>query len=206
MKMAALSATTGIPVATIKYYLREDLLPAGERVGPTQASYDDSHVRRLRLIKSLVDVGGLSIASTRRVLESIDADITIGETLEVAQSTVSENLDPATIDEASLQLVDEAISGWNVHPMNPGRLAAARVLMTFAAVGQADTRGWVDRYTAAALKAAEADLDEIETRPDRAARAETVVIGTVLGDALFAALRRAAQEHLTCERYGLPPG
>lgn len=206
MKMAELSAVSGIPVATIKYYLREELLPAGERIGPTQASYDDSHVRRLRLIRSLVDVGGLSIASTRRVLESIDADIPIGETLEVAQATVSENLDPATIDAASLRWVDDATAGWTVHPMNPGRLAAARVLMTFTAVGQADTRGWVDRYAAAALKAAEADLDEIETRPDRASRAETVVIGTVLGDALFAALRRAAQEHLTCERYGTPPG
>ena len=31
--------------------------------------------------------------------------------------------------------------------------------------------------------------------------AETVVVGTALGDALFAALRRAAQEHVSTTRY-----
>src|ERR1700716_801088 len=45
MRMAELSAESGVPVATIKYYLREGLLPPGERTSRNQARYDDVHVR-----------------------------------------------------------------------------------------------------------------------------------------------------------------
>ena len=41
MRISELSARTGVPVATIKYYLREGLLPEGERTAPTQATYAD---------------------------------------------------------------------------------------------------------------------------------------------------------------------
>ena len=37
MRMAELSRRTGVPVPTIKYYLREGLLPPGERTSPNQA-------------------------------------------------------------------------------------------------------------------------------------------------------------------------
>ena len=37
MRIAELSQTTGVPVPTIKYYLREGLLPAGELTSPNQA-------------------------------------------------------------------------------------------------------------------------------------------------------------------------
>lgn len=205
MKMAELSRTTGVAVATIKFYMREGLLAAGERTHPNQSSYTDAHVRRVRLIKSLVDVGGLSVAAAGRVLAAIDSDIPVAETFEIAQQTVSENLDADAIPAAALERVDEVISGWCVAPTNPGRLAAARVLATYEAVGQEDRSRWTERYAAVALLAAEADLDEIEGRPDRSSKAETVVVGSVLGDALFAALRRAAQEHITAQRYGHAP-
>jgi len=44
--MAELSKTSGVPVATIKFYLRERLLPAGERTGPNQSIYGEQHLRR----------------------------------------------------------------------------------------------------------------------------------------------------------------
>lgn len=202
MKMAELSTTTGISVATIKYYLRQGLVAPGERTHPNQANYTREHVRRVRLVKSLLEVGGLSVAAAGRVIRAIDSDLPLAETFEIAQKTVSEDLDVNTIDQAALDRIDEMISDWDVHPANPGRVAAAHILATYRAVGQEDRSGWFDRYAAAALLAAEADLDEIETRPDRETKAETVVVGTVLGDALFAALRRAAQEHITARRYG----
>ena len=46
MRIAELSQKTGVPVPTIKYYLREGLLPAGELTSPNQAHYDDRHVQR----------------------------------------------------------------------------------------------------------------------------------------------------------------
>jgi DNA-binding transcriptional MerR regulator len=204
MKMAQLSMTSGVPVATIKYYLREGLLPAGERQGPNQSLYGPEHLRRLRVIRGLIDVGGLSIAAAHQVIDAIDSDLGLQHTFDIAQRTVSATIDPASLSPDSINTVDELLRGWHVSPDNPGRLAAARVLQTFTDLGQPDLSGWVPGYAAAALAVAEADLDEIDARADRESKTEMVVIGTVLGDALFAALRRAAQEHVSAQRYAPP--
>ena len=201
MRMAELSTTSGIAVATIKFYLREKLLPAGESETVNQASYGAVHLDRLRLIRALIDVGGLSVASARRILEAIDSDASLPEVFEVAQHSVSAPIESSDLEPLSLADVDELLTGWHVSLENPGRLAAARVLGVFRGVGQTDDRGWFARYAEAALLLATADLDEIESRQGRAAKAETVVVGTVLGDALISGLRRAAQEHVTSQRY-----
>ena len=201
MRMAEFSTTSGIPVATIKYYLREKLLPAGESETANQASYGAAHLDRLRLIRALIDVGELSVASARSVLEVIDSDASLPEAFKVAQRSVSAVIEPGNLEPADLASIDALLEGWHVSPENPGRLAAARVLSAFRGVGQTDERGWYARYAEAALLIATADLDEIQSRPDRAAKAETVVVGTVLGDALISGLRRAAQEHVTSQRY-----
>lgn len=199
--MAELSSTSGVPVATIKYYLREELLSAGESAAANQARYGSAHLDRLRLIRALIGVGGLSVASARSVLEAIDSDASLPETFEVAQHAVSAAVEPSDLDPADLARIDELLVGWHVSPNNPGRLASARVLSAFRGVGQTDDRGWFARYAEAALLIAGADLDEIESRPDRESKIETVVVGTVLGDVLISGLRRAAQEHVTAERY-----
>jgi DNA-binding transcriptional MerR regulator len=72
MRIAELARRSGIPVGTVKYYLREGLLPPGELTAATQAQYSDAHVQRLGLIRALLGPGGLSIAATREVLEVID--------------------------------------------------------------------------------------------------------------------------------------
>ena len=205
MKMAQLSTASGIPVATIKYYLREGLLPAGERSGPNQSLYGPEHLRRLRVIRGLLEVGGLSIAAAHQVIDAIDSDLGLSHTFDIAQRTVSPQIDLETLSAEAVAQVDTVLSGWHVSPDNPGRLAAARVLQTFAELGQPDLSGWVPGYAAAALAVAEADLDEVDARDDRESKTEMVVIGTVLGDALFAALRRAAQEHVSSQRYSAPP-
>jgi len=205
MKMAQLSTASGIPVATIKYYLREGLLPAGERSGPNQSLYGPEHLRRLRVIRGLLEVGGLSIAAAHQVIDAIDSDLGLSHTFDIAQRTVSPQIDGAALLPEAVAQVDAVLSGWHVSPDNPGRLAAARVLQTFAELGQPDLSGWVPGYAAAALAVAEADLDEIDARSDRESKTEMVVVGTVLGDALFAALRRAAQEHVSSQRYPVPP-
>lgn len=205
MRISELGRTCEVPVATIKFYIREGLLPAGELSHPNQASYSDEHVRRLRLIRALIDVGGLSVSSAQEVIGAIDSDLPIANVFEIAQHTVSSTLGEFDAEPSGLERVDQLLLGWHFTPSNPGRLAAARVIGTFEAAGQSADRGWYARYAAVALLAAEADLDEIETRPDRLAQAETVVVGTVLGDLLFAALRRVAQEHVTSLRFGSEP-
>lgn len=55
-------------LVAVTYYLREGLLPQGRATGATQAEYDETHMRRLVLIRVLIGVGGLSLAETRGVL------------------------------------------------------------------------------------------------------------------------------------------
>ena len=72
LKMSELADASGVSAATIKHYLREGLLPPGEAVGATKAQYDESHVRRLRLVRALTEVAGMRLDDVRRVLDAID--------------------------------------------------------------------------------------------------------------------------------------
>jgi hypothetical protein len=57
MRLSELSERSGVSIATIKYYLREGLLAPGRRVSATTADYDESHLRRLRLVRALIQSG-----------------------------------------------------------------------------------------------------------------------------------------------------
>ncbi|MBM9467026.1 MerR family transcriptional regulator [Nakamurella sp. YIM 132084] len=72
MWISELSRVSGTPVPTIEYDLREGLLPAGEARSATRAAHDEGHVARLRLIRALVDVGGLPLQRVRDVLGVLD--------------------------------------------------------------------------------------------------------------------------------------
>ncbi|MBA0051768.1 MerR family transcriptional regulator [Streptomyces sp. AJS327] len=74
MRLAELSERSGVPTATIKFYLREGLLPPGERVNARQSRYEEDHLRRLRLVRALIQVGGMSVATAREVLTVVDDD------------------------------------------------------------------------------------------------------------------------------------
>src|SRR4051812_12814011 len=73
MQMSELAARTGVPVATLKFYLREGLLHPGVALSQTRAAYDDAHIRRVGVIRALTETVGLSVQQARGVLEVIDA-------------------------------------------------------------------------------------------------------------------------------------
>jgi DNA-binding transcriptional MerR regulator len=53
MLVSELAERADVPLATVKYYLREGLLAPGETTGPRRAEYDDAHLRRLRVLRLL---------------------------------------------------------------------------------------------------------------------------------------------------------
>src|ERR1700710_1263265 len=90
MRVSELSAVSGVSLATIKYYLREGLLHPGRTLSANQADYDDDHVRRLRLVRALIDVGGLSIAQVLRTLAAVDdPTIALHDAFGIAQDALS---------------------------------------------------------------------------------------------------------------------
>ena len=211
MKMSQLCETSGVSVPSIKFYLREGLLPAGERTSATQAEYGPEHVERLRLIRALIDIGGLSVATAQRVLEAIDSpDLPLSYVFGVAQYAISDTSLYADVPEGSAGTtqVNDLIesTGWLVSDENPGRRGAARVLDTYADLGQSHIGEHLAAYAEAAELIARADLAAVAHQTDVADMAETVVVGTVLGDALNASLRRMAQEHVSYQVFPAPRG
>lgn len=205
MRISELSAVSAVATPTIKFYLREGLLPPGEATGPNQASYGEEHVRRLRLIRALIDVGGLSVASAHEVLGAVDApDVPLAQVFGVAQRAISQAdlyARPATDEALGRVRSLVAARGWRVSEGNPGLVGAANVVDAFRAIGHPELSDFLEGYAESAEAVARADLRSVGRQSDVAAMAETVVAGTVLGDAMFAALRRIAQEHVTFELY-----
>ncbi|WP_255692128.1 MerR family transcriptional regulator [Pseudonocardia terrae] len=209
--MAELSRATGVPVATIKYYLREGLLPRGEvTTSPNQAQYGEEHVRRLTLVRSLVEVGGLSIAAVRAVLGAIDDPAvplhdTLGLTIDAADAPAPAVDDP--LHAAAAERIDAIVAerGWRLSPDPPARRAAIDALATMHRVTGDRLAGLAPVYAEAAERIAEADLDTVTAVEAPETRVETALVGTVLGERLLAALRRLAQEHVSAQRFPPPP-
>jgi len=220
MRMSELSTATGVAVPTLKFYLREQLLHAGERTSPNQAQYDASHVERVRLVRALLEVGGLSVAQAARVVGALDADLPLSSVFGVAQRAVSipaalagADADEATDAQPAPTAGQTRIAalcasrGWTVYPNNSGLPLAARVLDTYAALGLDHIPGTVlEGYAQAADLVAAADLAAVGAVGEPAEMTRTVAAGTVLGDALFAGLRRIAQEAESFRRFPLPEG
>ncbi|MDJ0335794.1 MerR family transcriptional regulator [Salinibacterium sp. G-O1] len=196
MKMSELSERSGVSVASIKFYQREELLPEPERSSPNQARYAANHVDRLRLIRALVDVGGLSVAAVRRVLAAAEADIPLDWAMGVAQHAIPGSVELPDQGSRGVTEIDSvsASMGWMVSPDNPGRAMAARVLDSYLQLDHEELLSVLPEYCSAAEIVARVDLGTVALQPNRARMSETVVVGTVLGDSLFAGLRRMAQE------------
>ncbi|AZS70908.1 MerR family transcriptional regulator [Streptomyces lydicus] len=196
MRIGELSRETGVAIPTIKYYVREGLMPAGRLTSPNQASYDDGHVRRLRLIRGLIDVGGLTVSAVREVLAAVDSpEESVHEVLGAAQHAITPR--PATTPEGMEQArrtVAELIRrrGWRVGMDHPAFEKAAVALATFRGVGHGEFEEVLDDYAEACERVAAADLAWAGRNAEVDGLVESVVVGTVLGDAVLTAMRRLA--------------
>lgn len=209
MRIGELSRQTQVPVPTIKYYQREGLLPPGERGRPNQVSYDEVHVRRLRLVRALVEVAALPIARIRELLGVLDAPgMALHDVLGAAQRSLPAPAEPAEGEawKEAQQRVDELIErrGWRVGTRNPGRAAAAAVLAAWQELGWPDPADLLDGYAEGVEQVAAADLAAVARRGTVEEMVQVVVIGTLLGDALVAALRRLAQEDASARSFPVP--
>lgn len=200
MKMSELSVATGVPVATVKYYLRERLLPAGTPVSATSSSYDGTHVDRLKLIRALVEGAGLSIAQVRQVAQTLDNppdtwhDM-LGTAHAVLCGPADEGLEMDSADALLVRL------GWAVGDRSPARADLARALAALNAGGLDVSARDLDGYAAAAQTAAAIDVASLPTDTPEAALRHAI-IGTALADPVLVALRRLAQEHLSAQTFG----
>lgn len=201
MRIAELSRDSGVPVPTIKYYVREGLLEPGELTSPNQAQYDESHLRRLKLIRALAEVGGLSIAAMRDLLAAASSPATsLHDALGKAQYATTPQYSYQASDaarQASTRQADEIIHerGWQIRPDSPARQLLVEVLAALRDLGQDDLLTLANAYAGPAEQIAAADVAVVLARQGLDSQLQGVIIGTVLGDTLLAALRRLAEEN-----------
>ncbi|WP_405754630.1 MULTISPECIES: MerR family transcriptional regulator [unclassified Streptomyces] len=213
MRLAELSERSGVSTATVKYYLREGLLPPGRRVSATTADYDDGHLRRLRLIRALLQVGGIPVATAREVLRHVDDD-SLGRTIRLGAAlwALPQGPDPDDSDEAVAtarlevdRLLD--ILGWTtarelgaLSPVHRSLVVAVASLIRLGYPWHAELMA---PYAELMHQAAVRDLDFVETHPSEAEKVETAVAAAVLFQPVMKALHRLAQEEESARRYGL---
>ncbi|NNH74966.1 MerR family transcriptional regulator [Nocardia uniformis] len=207
MRMAELSRESGVAIATIKYYQREGLLPPGELSSPNQARYGAEHVRRLKLVRALLEIGGLPIAGVREVLAGIDEPRTsTHDVLGVVQHSLPALRAEADVaDRAWAMGLIEAMCaerGWEPPPGAPLIESLVGVLCAFRTVGHEWVLDALGRYAESADRIAAADIDGVARLGTTEAIVEGAVVGTVLGDALLATLRRVAQAETSRQRFG----
>jgi DNA-binding transcriptional MerR regulator len=74
MKISELADAAGVPVATVRHYLREGLLPEGRKTSRNMAYYPAATVDRIRLIKLLQEERFMPLKVIRELLEREGGD------------------------------------------------------------------------------------------------------------------------------------
>lgn len=218
MKISELSQRSGVSPASIKFYIREGLLPRGRTRAPNQAEYDDTHVDRLILVRTLREVGGFSIDRIRLVVEALDAaepsapEGPLQMMNLLAEQIESAHQPPAGHDAIVARArgeVDRLVGqlGWSVAEASTAREELAQILATIRSA-------WIADFPAEALmpyaqsmeRIAELEIPDVSKSdsgdalsPARRARrtgdARWAVLRVVLGERVIAALRRMAHEN-----------
>lgn len=74
MRMRELESKTGVGRETIRFYIREGLLPEPDRASRNSAFYSDDHVTRVRAIKRLQEERFLPLGVIKTLLDAEDGD------------------------------------------------------------------------------------------------------------------------------------
>ena len=199
MRISELADATGVSIATLKYYLREGLLHPGRALGATRADYDDTHVERVRLVRTLIDVGRLSIDRAREVVTALDVPpasrhLLLGTAHDVLRPKAGEPPSEAALARiAALGLPDCAGS--------PASTQLAQALTSAEAAGWSIADSTLSSWYAAMTQVADADVVPELAAMSPGDALHHAIIGNVLTDPVVIALRRVAQEALSAQRF-----
>ncbi len=198
MKVSELSRRAGVPLPTIKFYIREGLLPAGESTVRNRAEYGALHLERLALIRALKDDAGLTIAAIARALRA--ADSATHEFATAAVDAIERAAGPA-LDERSaefrqsLEFLVEVLGarGWRVEARDRSVREAARAVALARRSFPGEYPEYVTAYLAWLELLARSEIpDHWVTGYAREAALRHALLGTVLVEPVLLALRRVA--------------
>ena len=205
MLVSELVRATSVPLATVKYYLREGLLPPGAKTTARTAEYDDRHVRRLTLLRVLRSVGAIPVSRLRTLVEATeDTRLSVHDMFARATDALAPEPPPHVAPEVRAR-ADRvlAAAGWTaVRPEAVDRdnlavaLEAVRVAMPGVPVEAA-----AEVYARLADDLARLEIASLHDDGDREHLLEQMVVGTVLFERVLTVLRRLAEEQHSAERF-----
>ncbi|MGW2720930.1 MerR family transcriptional regulator [Streptomyces sp. NPDC001492] len=212
MRLAELSERSGVSTATIKYYLREGLLPPGRQINATTAEYDEEHLRRLRLVRAMIQVGRVPVATVREVLGHVD-DESLSRTMRVGAAlwALPQVPEPDEEDEFVQRAHREVAAlldalGWEnakqLTTISPSYRQLVVSVAAFRRLGYDWDAELLLPHAKLMHQAAIADLDFMETHASEEEKVEAAVASAVLVEPMRQALHRLAQEEETARRYG----
>jgi DNA-binding transcriptional MerR regulator len=203
MRLAELSAATGVSPASIKFYLRAGLLPPGERINPTRAEYGSAHAERLRLIQGLRSQVGLGLDAIRRILDAAEGADRPGPRRLALLGTVQAvvlGLDGDRPHHAPA--VDALIAdmGWP-DAESDARAAVDAQIKAMAGAGLAVDPGVLAAYGRAADSIADFQLTATESRGSLDETILTAALGMHLHNRLVLKIIALAQASQSIRRY-----
>lgn len=220
MRISELARHGGVSVPTVKYYLRTGLLSPGVRTARNQAVYGDAHLRRLRLVRTLREIGGLSIKAARELLAATDQPGPPGAellaALHLARGRVRHRA-PADLVGGPLRRELAAVVARHGRPARSHDRALDRladICLTARLLEVPEVHTMLEAYADAAARLADCDvmvtrrlverlapLDPHHCRVTEAVTA-AVVLGHAVATVLHGVAREAALTRLFAERSG----
>lgn len=224
MRIGDLTRRSGVPLPTIRYYLRAGLLPAGVATATNQAEYDERHLHRLGLLFVLLDIGGMSVAGARAVLSAMeDRDVPLRDLLAVVAGAGATSrlrgLGGAEHDVMRAE-VSDVLTAHGITSA-PGSRPLDRLIDAYAAARRLELTELataLDRYATAAARLVECDVavsravsariadpasvQEVELRE---ATVVMAVLARVIQEALCDLVRQERLPEAVTSRPGPPP-
>jgi DNA-binding transcriptional MerR regulator len=208
MQISELVQRSGVPLASVKFYIREGMLPPGHTTSATRASYDDAHLHRLRLIRSLTTAGGLPLSRTKKILAILDApEGSVADMIRRAVAALSAeapdesdtNVAPADAYPRARAAAEYLGEGYDLKLPAAAQLESALRAVEEAGIPVAPDRLRV--YGPHLRAIAEAELSGVPVA-DPVRAVEFSVLGTVLYEPVLAAIRRLAHQNIAPDRAG----
>lgn len=201
MRISELVSRSGVPLATIKYYIREGLLMPGETTSATQASYGEEHLRRLNLIRALTDVAGLPLQKAGVVIGAIEhPEPSLFETLGKAVAALPPYADAQEAAEYPRAKAALEKIGQLYEPEYAAVAQFERALAAAESVGLPMSDERLHGYARQIMAIAEIDLERVPTSTVQDS-IEYSVLGTALYEPIIVAMRRLAHQDLAARRF-----
>lgn len=200
MSISELADRSGLTIPTIKFYIRQGLLAPGTKMNRTRSWYGLDHLSRLRLIRTMIEVGGVPIAAVKSVVDLVDRPgLDRHDMIRQALVAMHPHVD---LDDAGLRARQDVVAfldglGWRVAPDAPSIDTLAAALVSLRAVYGAAPAGVFAEQAGLVAQLAARELAGRPVAADPAAEVEWAVTGTLVFEQAMVALRRLAHQAIS---------